>query len=146
MYTQPIRHEMAVTLRPHLSKQSSSVFMNSNGICFLASDRTCASQSILFVSGSTCRIVAEVRQGCTDISLSRHMEYAALLRLHTSRKRCWWIYFVLPVSLVTPAWPNSYWITQWVWGYLVGSSSLCLTSHTHTCPSLTSITGPHSVP
>lgn len=60
MYAQPIRQEMALTLTLHLSKQSSSVFMNSNEICFFASDilaGTSEIQSVLSVSRSTCIII-----------------------------------------------------------------------------------------
>lgn len=87
MYAQPIRHEMAVTLTLYLSKQSSSVFMNSNELWFFASDMqtgSCEIQSILFVSLETCILIVEVvKEGSISwiIHLKKKIAYTKLTSL-----------------------------------------------------------------
>lgn len=167
MYAQPIRHEMAVTLTPHLSKQSSSVFMNSNEICFFASNTqtgSCEIQSIEFVSRPTCMIVEVVKKRLhfkyhpfktynltPEIStLTSLPRLLTLSTWHNTQKNFVSFSFIIFYSSLTPSYSIldslPHWMTHVGRRHLVGSSARHLTSHTHTCPPPPSITGPHSVP
>lgn len=153
MNAQPIRHEMAVTLIPHLSKQSSSVFMNSNEKCFFYFKHTDGDRDVWYSVCIICNWV-NIYDGCRgqekfyfkyfpfkpyNLTLKKETRASSICTI--PRKH--FLFFLYPT--VTPV-TLPYWMAHIGPRQLAGSSARHLTSHTHTCPPPTSITGPHSVP
>lgn len=110
---------------------------------------TCGILSVLFVSRSTFMMVAEVKKSSiSSTSLLRHTTshkkvHPCLISLQNTQKTL----FILPLPHSYPILDSlPHWMAHVGPRQLVGSSARHLTSHTHTCPPPTSITGPHSIP